>query len=1534
MDRLRRKKSRSPNRDIKRISNDKREKAIEPIFYSSKVKERVFQDEISLSSIRFSFFSAEEAERFSVCEVNDCRTEGNIHNTLSDPRMGTLNKKMLCETCNLNCIQCPGHYGLIKLNYPIPHPLCSKRILQFLKLFCFKCNRLIINEERISLLGFENKTNDIKLRWIFNEADKVEVCPHENCRNLLPEFKFEDDNYTYSLGKNKSNPLSYEQIHDLFKNIPDCDVKLMGLDPNLIHPKRLIITKLLVLPPCARPFVKSNNSEMDDDLTMKYADIIKANNRLADVLTSPKTGKDSKENQKKNLIETLVYHIRTLMDNTKGKARDIHGKRAIKSIKQRLVGKTGLIRGNMQGKRTDFNGRTVVGPEAFGNMEELTIPIETSKVLTLPVTVNNLNIDKLQHLVDTEKVNSIIRGESFFNMKEKIKSQDFDIYPGDKIKTLDGNLIDAYMIQLSKGKVKLQTGESLIRDGNVIIKGETIQFKLQVGDVVERHAMDGDWVVLNRQPTLWKGSMQAKKIKIRPGKTFRFSLACTQHFNADFDGDEMNCHIPQSLPAIAEVKELLTMSNHFVSCQDSKPPKIKQDTMTGVYKLTKGMVEIPRHLFYDCLSWFDIDKMFIRMDEIRSLLSKETNKKQNGTIKKVIKRLNPESEKEIEKIEKEIKHIEGLKNRAKTQATKDKHQKTIDDLRVSIDLHKLNLIEEEIIEHIDIENISQIIPEKEIYFGRYLFSCILPNDFNYSYEDVLIKNGVLLKGTLSSPTIGGVSGSISHHIYKDYGGKRAVQLISDLETLINCWLQHNGFSVGFEDCIPKNEQLCINETEKCMLEAYSAMESEKDPESMENKITGALNSAISLGQKLAKEALNEDNNLVTMISAGAKGNWFNISQTTGLVGQQIVKGTSRICKDFGGRTLPHFRRTSGYLYTAPDVLPKPTVKVDNIDDFKLKEAKRIFYSRGFITSSYFRGIKPHEYFFASAGGREGLTDTAVKSVTWDTIIIIMENSNIKYTTIGSYIDSYLDSNENKGQIEYTKEANMELLNIKRNNTYIPTCDETGNVSWGEVTAITRHDPGNELFEIKTLSGRNVIVTASKSLILWNENEQKFIPTLMKDVNIGDFVPVTMNLCNPPVIKDFINMENYFEKTEYIYGTDFNIAVNLMKNDMIGKHKIPQGWWNDNNYKTFTLPYSKKSSLQRAIIRSKTVRNGYIYPYDGNREDILLPDKFELNEENGIFIGLFLAEGNCDIKSNYIQISNNNKNIQNFVKSWFEKHNIHYKFYSKINKIGGLSESIRGNSIMFAKFFTKLLGHRAENKIIPNEAFSAPDSFIKGLLNGYFSGDGTISYNSVEVGSASENLIVGINILCNRLNIFGKFFTTKLKSNNLNTQNIKTTYRYAIRSSWASIFAEKIQLIDDTKQIKLNNIKPTKSHKNYQSKNDIILDSITEINPISPDKYPKMYDLTIPSTLNFGIASGLQLRDTASTGYIQRKITKVLEDIQISYSGSVVSATNKIIQFSYGGDNLDASKLIKTKNGMSFVDAKHIAETLNNNYENL
>jgi hypothetical protein len=377
--------------------------------------------------------------------------------------------------------------------------------------------------------------------------------------------------------------------------------------------------------------------------------------------------------------------------------------------------------------------------------------------------------------------------------------------------------------------------------------------------------------------------------------------------------------------------------------------------------------------------------------------------------------------------------------------------------------------------------------------------------------------------------------------------------------------------------------------------------------------------------------------------------------------------------------------------------------------------------------------------------------------------------------------------------------------------------------------------------------------------------------------------------------------------------------------MKDREHIPAGWWAANNGSTFTLPYDSKARLQRATVRSNmnNIKSGYVYPFTTNRDHALIPEELPLNADNGLFIGLFLAEGNVDIKSGYVQITNNDENIRNFVKQWFDNHGIRTTEEIKTNHVGGTSSCVRGYSVLLAKLLTGLVGHGAANKYVPSEAFGADEEFIISLLNGYFSGDGTVTENSIEASSASVRLMDGISMLCTRIGVFGKIFTTKMTENNIGTEIILPAYRISIRAAWASAFAAKIGFIHNEKNDKLKALKPSEVHRNFTQQNDCVLDTIVEINLIDPKAHPKMYDLTVPSTFNFGLANGLQVRDTADTGYIQRKLIKGMEDIVIHHDGTVRDANMNIVQFQYGEDGINATKIEMIPYGLGSMSRQDI-----------
>ena len=791
------------------------------------------------------------------------------------------------------------------------------------------------------------------------------------------------------------------------------------------------------------------------------------------------------------------------------------------------------------------------------------------------------------------------------------------------------------------------------------------------------------------------------------------------------------------------------------------------------------------------------------------------------------------------------------------------------------------------------------LPEPEGYdydvpywTGKQLYSLILPDININQVKSVKIIRGQITDGFLNMDSLGAGSAGLIKQIYNAYGMETCNDFLNDTQNLVTRWMVDNSFTIGFGDSIVSREyRKTIKEISNKYLEEsfdlikkahHGVFANDLDDiykgSNLEFELMKILSNLSEKVKEFIFDKIDKNNNLYQAgdKASGSKGKATNILQIMGCVGQQDIWG-DRIQEGFTDRTLPHFSRND----VGPD-------------------------AKGFCRNSFIEGLSPSEMFFHAMGGRTGTIDTAIKSVTGDTPIIIMEEGIVKHVNIGDWIDEIL--NKNKDRVQNLPEKEMELLELDY-EAHIPTTDLDGNVSWGIIKNITRHDPGKELYEIKTSGGRKVIVTESHSLLIWNgkQFDRKSTP----EVKIGDFVPVTAQLAEPPVTSNKINISKYLSKEEYLYGTEYIKAYNYVTEIMKDRKAMISNWWKENNGKLFILPYATIQKFMRTIKNNhvKNIKDGFIYSYK-KRNYSKINENFDFSDDNGLFLGLYISEGNSDIKSGYVQITNSDDNILDFCKKWFESNGINHSISTKINKIGGTSKCIRGYSTILAKLFQKIGGHCARNKFIYPECFNAPKSFIRQVINGIFSGDGTVTKNSIQLGSSSFRLVNDINVCLSRFGIFGKITITRMKSNNIGTINMADINLLTIRSNWAKIFKEEISLISVDKNKKLELLNPSKVHINYTQINDTVLDAIVEINKVDISIYPKVYDLTIPSTINFGLANGLHVVDTADSGYLSRKLIKAAEDLVVNYDFSVRNATNHIVQFSYGDDSFDPIKLEK------------------------
>ncbi|CAD6341703.1 unnamed protein product [Miscanthus lutarioriparius] len=548
--------------------------------------------------VQFGILSPDEIRQMSVVQIEHAETmeRGKPKpGGLSDPRLGTIDRKIKCDTCMAGMAECPGHFGHLELAKPMFHIGFIKTVLSIMRCVCFNCSKILADEDETKFkqaLKIRNPKN--RLKRIYDACKSKKVCAggddldvqeqdtdepvkkRGGCgaqqpnitvdgMKMVAEFKApkkkNDDQDQLPEPVERKQILSAERVLNVLKRISDEDCLLLGLNPKYARPDWMILQVLPVPPPPVRPSVMMDtSSRSEDDLTHQLAMIIRHNENLR---------RQERNGAPAHIItefaQLLQFHIATYFDNDlpgQPRATQRSG-RPIKSICSRLKAKEGRIRGNLMGKRVDFSARTVITPDPNINIDELGVPWSIALNLTYPETVTPYNIERLKELVEYGPHPPPGKTGARYIIRE------------------DGQRLDLRYVKKSSDQ------------------------HLELGYKVERHLNDGDFVLFNRQPSLHKMSIMGHRIKIMPYSTFRLNLSVTSPYNADFDGDEMNMHVPQSFETRAEVLELMMVPKCIVSPQSNRPVMgIVQDTLLGCRKITKRDTLIEKDVFMNILMWW------------------------------------------------------------------------------------------------------------------------------------------------------------------------------------------------------------------------------------------------------------------------------------------------------------------------------------------------------------------------------------------------------------------------------------------------------------------------------------------------------------------------------------------------------------------------------------------------------------------------------------------------------------------------------------------------------------------------------------------------------------------------------------------------------------------------------------------------------------------------------------------------------------------------------------------------------------------
>jgi DNA-directed RNA polymerase subunit A' len=506
-----------------------------------------------LGGIKFSVWSPTEVRKFSVAEVTAPETYDEdgmpVQGGLMDNRLGTLEPGQKCATCGNTSAKCPGHFGHIELAEPVLHIAFVDDIHKLLMITCRSCNRIKLDPEDLAkyksirdakaayaVITLENIKDEI-----IERSKKVKECPH--CGKDQYDLIFTKPTIFVEktdAGENRLLPIT---IRERLSHIPDDDLTLLGYDPRTARPEWFVLQVLPVPPVTVRPsIILETGIRSEDDLTHKLVDIIRVNQRL----------KESKEAGTpplivQDLVDLLQYHVTTYFDNEVSGIPQAHHRsgRPLKTLTQRLKGKEGRFRGSLSGKRVDFSSRTVISPDPNLRISDVGVPADVAKKLTIPETVSQWNLERLKSLV--------MNGPN--------------TYPGAN-----------YIIRPDGVKIRL----------DYVTDRKAIADSLATAYIVERHLADGDTVIFNRQPSLHRMSIMAHAVRVLPYRTFRLHPAVCPPYNADFDGDEMNLHVPQSEEARAEATLLMRVQDQLISPRYGGPiiGGIR-DFITGAFLLTR-----------------------------------------------------------------------------------------------------------------------------------------------------------------------------------------------------------------------------------------------------------------------------------------------------------------------------------------------------------------------------------------------------------------------------------------------------------------------------------------------------------------------------------------------------------------------------------------------------------------------------------------------------------------------------------------------------------------------------------------------------------------------------------------------------------------------------------------------------------------------------------------------------------------------------------------------------------------------------------
>jgi DNA-directed RNA polymerase II subunit RPB1 len=508
-----------------------------------------------------------------------------LYNTNGDPinggvydlRLGTTDHNHLCNTCKNGKKLCPGHRGYLELKAAVLQPIGINEIRQWLKIICLNCGKIVADRQKLEKVPIGKRLHDISL------SGEGKLCPY--CNSLHPRVKKDkEDRFTFWLSFSDDSTefveltdvqngirlkkLYADTIRNIFEKVDDETIELLGSNP-----RKLTLTIIEIPPNTIRPGLKSFNGEGSsyNDATNLLQHIVKRNSKLPsqlpDFIYDINSKIDPSVNVDKSILELdkslqnlqllyfeLIYgsDSTNALQGNSGKRGLVIGNRPVHSFLRILPRKEGRIRSNLLGKRAFFTSRSTISGNINYKIDEVGFPIEFAKVLQVEEYVQDFNIEFLTSI--------------FLNGRSQ--------YPG-----------CTHIIKKSTGELH---DVSKLND-----------YFLEIGDILYRDILDGDYAFFNRMPSLERSSMCVHKIIIIKDPsihTFQMSVLACELYNADFDGDQMHLWVARGVGQRVEAAIMSTMSNWFISTKTSGTVNGQvQDSIVGSYEITRSQTKLDKY---------------------------------------------------------------------------------------------------------------------------------------------------------------------------------------------------------------------------------------------------------------------------------------------------------------------------------------------------------------------------------------------------------------------------------------------------------------------------------------------------------------------------------------------------------------------------------------------------------------------------------------------------------------------------------------------------------------------------------------------------------------------------------------------------------------------------------------------------------------------------------------------------------------------------------------------------------------------------